>query len=76
MAPPMQVSGSQACHFGSVAIDVEVVLYGLSRRVPPAFFRARLQTGKRHGIGTLMFDGGIFEGQWSRGEATGGGIAA
>ena len=31
--------------------------------------------GKRHGAGTLMFDGGIFEGQWARGEASGSGIA-
>ena len=31
--------------------------------------------GRRHGVGTLMFEGGIFEGQWARGEATGSGVA-
>lgn len=31
-------------------------------------------SGKRHGVGTLVFDGGIFEGQWVRGEASGSGL--
>eukprot|EP00439_Symbiodinium_sp_Y106_P041284 s4736_g5.t1 len=31
-------------------------------------------SGKRHGVGTLVFDSGIFEGQWVRGEASGSGL--
>ena len=34
------------------------------------------RVGKRHGVGALVFDGGIFEGQWVRGQASGSGLVA
>ena len=90
MAPSMLVNGSQASTamegtdvrprtLGSSFPNVDANRIILFRRVPslpgilyPILFRS---PGKRHGAGTLMFDGGIFEGQWARGEASGSGIA-
>eukprot|EP00913_Durusdinium_trenchii_P034516 g32290.t1 len=48
--------------------------WGMLNQKDGTTYAGQWVSGKRHGIGTLMFDGGIFEGQWSRGEATGGGI--
>ena len=42
----------------------------------PRLYLCWLCGGKRHGVGTLVFDSGIFEGQWVRGEASGSGLAA
>ncbi|CAE7457038.1 Morn1 [Symbiodinium natans] len=48
--------------------------WGVLNQKDGSTYAGQWVSGKRHGVGTLVFDGGIFEGQWARGEASGSGL--
>ncbi|CAJ1330357.1 unnamed protein product, partial [Effrenium voratum] len=48
--------------------------WGMLNQKDGTTYAGQWVSGRRHGVGTLMFEGGIFEGQWARGEATGSGV--
>ena len=75
MGAPTPVSGCQATAVSRVKSRIIITVVRTVFFSSYALFSLS-DAGKRHGVGTLVFDGGIFEGQWARGEASGSGLVA